>query len=398
MRPFVRCKLFFFNHFLTFSKFNIIDMTDLPNVTSGASTTLDPQTLISEELKNSITTLRTQLEERAKSSNINDLKDAQVLMHEVPTVEFIAGLQGIDDSIKTAKMDRLFIGSLLQVYAKLAEDLDLKISQAVDELGDFAPLVLDRLTDGGYGAFARFNYYYYTGASSLKKNKYVRYMNFWVAVIRYSHLIIALTLLSLLAMNHLNGKLPFVQAQLSLVAKMLFIFVITWGSVVAYIPEYVYLTFSNQPFSRWIRRILTGAPANAPESEIQEKYNTFLELRKNILSIRMELRKHLRQMLHLAKTGQFETHYWSVITFDEMTDALTRDYILTYQDRNVLLILLGLSQTLPLLTDPNFLVGIAPLLWRTRGYALVVASIATVLANLFIFDYLKSIPFAKILL
>ena len=53
-------------------------MTDLPNVTSGASTTLDPQTLISEELKNSITTLRTHLEERAKSSNINDLKDAQV--------------------------------------------------------------------------------------------------------------------------------------------------------------------------------------------------------------------------------------------------------------------------------------------------------------------------------
>ena len=374
-------------------------MVDIEKITGTIGITpTNAEQYLSNELRVSIQTLHQQLTDRVKNFNVDDMNQAAELAERIPTIELIGGLVGVNESLSIAKIDRIFIANLLQVYARVAEELDNKIMAAINELGDHAPLVFDRLTDGGYGTFSRFGWYFYEGASELKKNKHTRYLNFWISCIRYSHLAVALLFGLILGVNYLQNKLPFIDAELSIFAKLLFGSVFTWNVMISYIPEFVYPTFSNNFISRWIRRLFTGAATNIPEDQIQAKLDSFLEIRKNILSVRMQLRANLRKMLKLAKNGEFKTHYWSVITFDEMTDALTRGNQLTYKDRNILLILLGISQTLPLISNPDFMIGIAPLVWRRYGYGLVAAFIANLAANVFLFEYLKSIPLAKILL
>jgi uncharacterized protein YrrD len=180
--------------------------------------------------------------------------------------------------------------------------------------------------------------------------------------------------------------------EFSLLSKITIVLAFTWSSLITIFPEFLYSTMSQNPIARGIRTLFVGSSANITSDEAIQNYNTLMELHKNVMSIRSELKANMKDMMKLAQTGNFQTFYWSRITFDEFTDAITRQDTLTYKDRNILIIMLGLGNILPLIKDIYFLTRITPIFWNKFGWGLLAAAFATIVGNLTIFNAISKLP------
>lgn len=348
---------------------------------------------IPDDLKAQIDSIHADFKSLAQDDRMANLHLDTIVSENLPALDYIARISTVDQAIQTAAKDVELVQTLIQLYANLAESLDQKIFSTIDALGNDAGRVFDYTGDGGINTVWHFGWYFYPGCTNLRNNNYIKYVLTWTGIIRYTSLAIALTGIFLVWYNKTKGHLPLLDVAMTVQFEVITIGIILWCASLVYLPQYFYSwTTSSIPLCQWFRQLFIGAQTSSTQDQMYTTYQTVSKTLRNIRSVREELSQGLQDMIALTQAGKFKTYYWSKITFYELIEAITVGGRLTPKDQNVLVIVLGLRNMLPLIKNTDFLMMCVPYIWNRFGWAFIATLAATIAVNMTLFQKLAKFP------
>ena len=353
---------------------------------------------ISDDLRAQIDSIHTTFQSVTQGNDINNLYTDEIISEHLPALSYITRINTIDQVIETAARDVELVQTLIQLYASLGDSLDQKIFSIIDALGTDAGRVFDYTGDGGINTVWHFGWYFYPGCTNLRNNNYIKYVLTWTGIIRYTNLAIASTGAFLVWYNKTNGHLPLLDVTMTSQFQVITVAIILWCAAVAYLPQYLYSwTTSSIPLCQWFRQLFIGAQTSATDDQIYTTAKTVSKTLRSIKSAREELSEGLRDMMKLSQQDKFKTYYWSKISFYELIEAITVGDQITQKDQNILVIILGIPNMLPLMRNPDFLMMCVPYIWNRFGWAFLVALSTTIALNIALLKKLATFPLSIIL-
>jgi hypothetical protein len=320
-----------------------------------------------EDLLLKINALKDEFSQQLVSAEVTKALTLTNFLSHFRILQLLYNIKPTTEMLASQAYDRQMLTSLLQLYSDLLKDIDSRIENKVEELGDMLPDVLCRFLDSGQSSFLRFIFYYHP--NKVSSNKYV--WRAWIRILLVQCIFGAQTLGAIVCLTF--NWLPKAES----VKWFPFPNVELWmqgGLVVAIITGAIGFLYANAVdfvWYKWFGRVKN----DIYEQQVLTEFENYRNLDANVTGIRDEIKLVLADLIKQTQNTPIKTQYGTYITLDEIKRVVIT--ALSLEQRYILFILLGYQRVKSLLSDMSFVYWVVSDQFRKYGWV-VVASVVSI--------------------